>query len=98
MLKYFLLNFILLLFGFIGILINRQNLLLILISIELLLLSINLNFLLFSFYLDDILGEVFSLIILTVAASEAAIGLALIIVLFRIKGSISINSLNLLNM
>lgn len=92
----FILNFILFLLGFIGIVVNRQSLILILISIELILLSINLNFLFFSYYLDDLIGEIFALIILTVAAAEAAIGLAILIILFRLKGSININNLNLL--
>ncbi len=94
----FILNFILFLLGFIGIIVNRQSLILILISIELILLSINLNFLFFSYYLDDLIGEIFALIVLTVAASEAAIGLAILIILFRLKGSININNLNLLSM
>lgn len=94
----FILNFILFLLGFIGIIVNRQSLILILISIELILLSINLNFLFFSYYLDDLMGEIFALIILTVAAAEAAIGLAILIILFRLKGSININNLNLLSM
>ena len=92
----FILNFILFLLGFIGIIVNRQSLILILISIELILLSINLNFLFFSYYIDDLIGEIFALIVLTVAASEAAIGLAILIILFRLKGSININNLNLL--
>ena len=94
----FILNFILFLLGFIGIIVNRQSLILILISIELILLSINLNFLFFSYYIDDLIGEIFALIVLTVAASEAAIGLAILIILFRLKGSININNLNLLSM
>lgn len=94
----FILNFILFLLGFIGIIVNRQSLILILISIELILLSINLNFLFFSYYIDDLMGEIFALIVLTVAAAEAAIGLAIIIVLFRLKGTININNLNLLSM
>ena len=92
----FILNFILFLLGFIGIIVNRQSLILILISIELILLSINLNFLFFSYYLDDLIGEIFALIVLTVAASEAAIGLAILIILFRLKDSI--NNSNLLSM
>jgi len=81
-----------------GILMNRSNLILILFSIELLLLSINLNFLIFSVYLDDLIGELFSLLVLTIAASESAIGLAIIIVFFRARGSIKINQINLLSL
>ena len=67
-------------------------------SIELVLLSINLNFLYFSVFLDDIVGQIFSLIILTVAAAESAIGLAIIILLFKISGNISIYKINLLSL
>lgn len=82
--------------GLFGILMNRENLILILFSIEILLVSINLNFLFFSLYLDDLLGEIFSLLILTVAAAESSIGLAIIIIFFRTRGSIKINQINLL--
>lgn len=96
-LNHFILNFFLFCVGLFGIILNRQNLILILISIEIILLSINLNFLCFSFYLDDITGQIFSIILLTVAASESAIGLAIIITFFRLKGNISINYINLLS-
>jgi NADH-quinone oxidoreductase subunit K len=79
-----------------GIVINRKSLILILISIELILISINLNFIFFSFYLDDILGELFALLILTVAAAESAIGLAIIIIFFRLRGTIAMNQINTL--
>jgi NADH-quinone oxidoreductase subunit K len=96
-LNHFFLHFFLFCIGLFGILMNRQNLILVILCIELMLLSINLNFLFFSIYLDDIIGELFSLLILTVAASESAIGLAIIIVFFRTRGSISINQINLLS-
>lgn len=96
-LNHFFLNFFLFNLGLLGIIINRQSLILILISIELMLLSINLNFIFFSFYLDDVLGELFALIVLTVAAAESAIGLAIIITFFRSRGTISINKINLLS-
>jgi len=83
--------------GLFGILMNRENLILILFSIELMLISINLNFLFFSLYLDDLLGEIFSLLVLTIAASESAIGLAIIIIFFRTRGSINLNQINLLS-
>ena len=63
-------------------------------SIELMLLSINLNFIFFSIYLDDIYGEVFSLFILVIAAAEASIGLAILIIYYRLRGIISINFIN----
>ena len=77
--------------GMIGIVFNRRNILIILMCIELMLLSLNLNFILFSGYFDDLYGQLFSLFILTVAASESAVGLALIIIYFRIRGDISID-------
>lgn len=96
--NYFIINFFLFCLGLFGIILNRQNIIIILMSIELLLLSINLNFLYFSFFIDDILGQIFSLIILTVAAAESAIGLAIIILFFKISGNISIYKINLLSL
>lgn len=65
-------------------------------SIELMLLAINLNFIIFSIFLDDILGQLFALLVLTVAAAESAIGLALLVVYYRIRGTISIEFINLM--
>lgn len=65
-------------------------------SIELMLLSINMNFLVFSVYLDDMLGQLFSLLILTVAAAESAIGLALLVVYYRIRGTVAVEFISLL--
>lgn len=79
-----------------GIVLNKVNLLITLMCIELVLLSLNLNFIVFSVYLDDIYGQLFSLFILTVAASESAIGLAIIILYYRIRGSISLDQLVIL--
>ena len=81
-LNYFIFTFFLFCLGLFGIILNRQNIIIILMSIELLLLSINLNFIYFSVIIDDIIGQVFSLLILTVAAAESAIGLAIMIVFF----------------
>jgi NADH-quinone oxidoreductase subunit K len=77
--------------GLIGIVLNRKNILVVIMSIELLLLSINLNFAAFSIYLDDIIGQIFVLFILTIAAAESAIGLAIITVLYRLKNSIELS-------
>ena len=77
-----------------GIVINRKNIIILLMSIELMLLAVNLNFIAFSHYLDDLAGQVFVFFILTVAAAEAAIGLAILVVLFRNKGSISIDAIS----
>ena len=79
-----------------GLVMNRKNAITLMMCIELMLLSVNLNFLAFSHFLGDILGQVFVFFILTVAAAEAAIGLAIIIVLFRNRGSIDVDTLNTL--
>ena len=76
--------------GLVGIVLNRKNILIIIMSIELLLLAINLNFAAFSIYLDDIIGQIFILFILTIAATESAIGLAIITVFFRLQNSINL--------
>lgn len=76
--------------GLLGIVINRKNILIIIMSIELLLLSVNLNFAIFSIYLDDIIGQIFVIFILTVAAAESAIGLAIITGIYRLKNSIQL--------
>jgi NADH-quinone oxidoreductase subunit K len=77
-----------------GIFLNRKNLILLLMCIELMLLAVNFNFIALSRYLDDVAGQVFVFFILTVAASEAAIGLAILVVLFRSRSSINVQSLN----
>jgi NADH-quinone oxidoreductase subunit K len=97
-LNQFIVNFFLFCLGLFGIILNRQNIIIILMSIELLLLSINLNFLYFSVFLDDIIGQIFSLFILTVAAAESAIGLAIMIIFFKLYGDISIYKINLLSL
>ncbi len=80
--------------GIFGIFLNRRNVIIVLMSIEIMLLSINLNMVSFSYFLSDFEGQVFSMFILTVAAAEAAIGLAILVCYFRNKGSISIESIN----
>lgn len=80
--------------GVIGIFLIKKNIIIVLMSIELMLLSINLNFIIFSIYLDDVLGQMFALFVLTVAAAESAIGLAVLVVYYRIKGLVSINYIN----
>ena len=82
--------------GLFGIFINRKNLLTVIICIELILLSVNLNLLISAFYLDDILGEIFVIIILTVAAAESSIGLAILIIYYRLRGTIAIQNINIL--
>lgn len=80
--------------GMIGIFLNRKNILIILMSIELILLAVNLNFVAFSQHLNDLMGQVFALFVLTVAAAEAAIGLAILVVFFRNKGSIAVEDVS----
>jgi len=78
----------------IGIFLNRKNLVILLMSIELMLLAVNINFVAFSHYLQDIAGQVFVFFVLTVAAAESAIGLAILIVLFRNKRSINVEDVD----
>ena len=80
--------------GVFGMFLNRKNVIVILMSVELMLLAVNINFVAFSAYLDDLTGQVFSMFILTVAAAEAAIGLAILVVFFRAKGSISVDDIS----
>lgn len=94
--KYLIVSFTLFLIGIWGIFFNRKNILVMLMSIELMLLSVNLNFLFFSVALDDILGQVFALFALTVAAAESAIGLALLVVYYRVRGTVAVEFINLI--
>jgi NADH-quinone oxidoreductase subunit K len=87
---------LLFLLGVLGIFINRKNVIVILMSIELMLLAVNINFVAFSAYLGDLAGQVFSLFVLTVAAAEAAIGLAILVIYFRNRGSIAVDDINLM--
>lgn len=82
---------ILFVIGVLGIFLNRRNVILILMAIELILLAVNLNLVVFSAYLGDLTGQVFAMFVLTVAAAEAAIGLAILVVFFRRRGSIAVD-------
>jgi NADH-quinone oxidoreductase subunit K len=82
--------------GVLGIFLNRKNVIVILMSIELILLAVNINMVAFSTHLNDIVGQVFALLILTVAAAEAAIGLAILVVFFRNRGSIAVEDVNMM--
>ena len=79
-----------------GIFLNRKNVIVLLMSIELMLLAVNINFVAFSTHLGDIVGQVFALLVLTVAAAEAAIGLAILVVYFRNRGTIAVEDINLM--
>ena len=93
---YLLLAAILFVIGIFGIFLNRKNVIVMLMSIELILLSVNLNFIAFSVYLGDLVGQIFTLFILTVAAAEAAIGLAIIVCFFRNRGTIAVEDINVM--
>ena len=80
--------------GIVGIFLNRKNVIVILMSIELILLAVNINLISFSIFTGDILGQIFTMLILTVAAAEAAIGLAIIVVFYRNRGSIRVEDIN----
>ena len=80
--------------GIVGIFLNRKNVIVILMSIELILLAVNINLVSFSIYLNDLTGQIFAIIILTVAAAEAAIGLAIIVVYYRNSGTIRVQEIN----
>ena len=80
--------------GILGIFLNRKNIIVILMSIELILLSVNINLVAFSAFLGDLVGQVFSMFVLTVAAGEAAIGLAILVIYFRARGTIAVDDAN----
>jgi NADH-quinone oxidoreductase subunit K len=94
--NYLILGAILFAMSVIGIVLNRKNLVILLMAIELMLLAVNMNFVAFSHYLNDMAGQVFVFFILTVAAAESAIGLAILVVLFRNRGSINVEDLDTL--
>ena len=93
---FFFISFCLFFIGLFGIFINRKNVLTVIICIELILLSINLNLLMSAYYIDDIVGQIFVIMILTVAAAETSIGLAILIIYFRLRGTIAIEFINFL--
>ena len=87
---------ILFLLGLWGIVLNRKNIIIILIAIELILLAVNLNFIIYSIYFDDLKGQVFALFILTVAAAESAIGLAILVAYYRVRNTIAVEDVSML--
>jgi len=82
--------------GIFGIFINRKNVIVILMSVELILLAVNINLVAFSAFLGDLVGQVYALLVLTVAAAEASIGLAILVVFYRNRGSIAVEDINLM--
>lgn len=93
---YLTLALVLFLIGILGIVVNRKNLIILLMSIELMLLSLNFCFIISTVLLDDIMGQVFALYVLVVAAAESAIGLSILVAYYRVRGTISVQYLNLL--
>ena len=91
---YIVVSSILFVLGVLGIFLNRKNVIVILMSIELILLAVNINFVAFSAFLNDLVGQVFAMFVLTVAAGEAAIGLAILVTFFRARGSIAVDDVN----
>ena len=94
--KYLTVPSILFILGLSGIYLNRKNIIIILMSIELMLLAVNFNLVIFSVYLDDLIGQLFSIFVLTVAAAESAIGLAILVIYYRVRGTIGVEYINLM--
>lgn len=92
--EYFFVSMVIFLLGMIGIILNRKNLIIMLMSIELLLLAINIASITFSVHLQDIKGQLISLFVLTVAAAESAIGLAILVAYYRVRGTIEVQKMN----
>lgn len=96
LIQYLAIPTILFILGLSGIFLNRKNIIIILMSIELMLLAVNFNLIVFSVYLDDLIGQLFSIFVLTVAAAESAIGLAILVIYYRVKGTIAVEYINLM--
>nr|YP_010596887.1 NADH dehydrogenase subunit 4L [Cliona patera]WAK85281.1 NADH dehydrogenase subunit 4L [Cliona patera]WAK85295.1 NADH dehydrogenase subunit 4L [Cliona patera]WAK85309.1 NADH dehydrogenase subunit 4L [Cliona patera]WAK85323.1 NADH dehydrogenase subunit 4L [Cliona patera]WAK85337.1 NADH dehydrogenase subunit 4L [Cliona patera] len=94
--EYLTVGIILFILGVLGIVLNRSNLIIMLMSIELMLLAISFLFLINSVVIDNLIGQIFTIMILTVAAAESAIGLAILVAYYRVRGTIAVRSLNLL--
>ncbi len=94
--EYLTIGIILFILGILGIVLNRSNLIIMLMSIELMLLAISFLFLINSVVIDNLIGQIFTIMILTVAAAESAIGLAILVAYYRVRGTIAVKSLNLL--
>ncbi|WP_128892705.1 NADH-quinone oxidoreductase subunit NuoK [Erythrobacter sp. HKB08] len=91
---YIVVSAVLFVLGVLGIFLNRKNVIIILMAIELILLSVNINLVAFSAFLNDLVGQVFSMFVLTVAAGEAAIGLAILVIFFRDRGTIAVDDVS----
>jgi NADH-quinone oxidoreductase subunit K len=91
---YIVVSAILFVLGVLGIFLNRKNVIVILMAIELMLLAVNINLVAFSAFMNDLVGQVFAMLVLTVAAAEAAIGLAILVIYFRARGTIAVDDAN----
>lgn len=91
---YLVVSSILFVMGILGIFLNRKNVIIILMAIELILLAVNINLVAFSVFLNDLVGQIFAMFVLTVAAGEAAIGLAILVIYFRKRGTIAVDDIN----
>ncbi|MDJ0642065.1 NADH-quinone oxidoreductase subunit NuoK [Erythrobacter sp. JK5] len=91
---YLVVGAILFVLGVLGIFINRKNVIVILMSVELILLAVNINLVAFSAFMDNLIGQVFAMLVLTVAAAEAAIGLAILVIYYRGRGTIAVDDVN----
>jgi NADH-quinone oxidoreductase subunit K len=94
--QYLVVGAILFTLGVFGIFLNRKNVIIILMSVELILLAVNINLVAFSSFLGDLTGQIFALLVLTVAAAEAAIGLAILVVFYRNRGTIAVEDINMM--
>lgn len=94
--KYLSVTTFLFLIGCLGIILNRKNILLLLMSVELIFLAVNINFVAFSVYLDDVFGQIFAVYILTIAAAESAVGLAILVAYYKIRNSIAVENIQIL--
>ncbi|WP_221791836.1 NADH-quinone oxidoreductase subunit NuoK [Aquisediminimonas sediminicola] len=94
LMHYLVVGAILFVLGVLGIFLNRKNVIIILMSVELILLAVNINLVAFSVYLGDLVGQIFAMFVLTVAAGEAAIGLAILVIYFRGRGTIAVDDIN----
>lgn len=94
LINYLTVNTVIFTIGVLGIVLNRKNIIIIYMSIELMLFAVSLNFIVFSVYLDDIVGQIFTLYILTIAACESAIGLAILVSYYKVKGVIAVEGIN----
>jgi NADH-quinone oxidoreductase subunit K len=96
MFNFYILSIIIFLVGSLGLYLPRKNVIMVLLSLELIFLAVNINFLVFSIYLDDILGQLYAFAVITVAAAESSLGLALLVIFYRLRGGISIDLITLL--